>query len=109
MVRWFAWTMTESFYGLLSRKEFEKRGQLFICMHNKPFSVAAMCVRNPDVAPRNQRLRRNPNSNRLCLISQYFMRGILARLLLPGAIAKCELGATPGCQPPGKELLGLDH
>jgi hypothetical protein len=48
MVRWFAWTMTESFYGLLCRKEFEKSSQFFIRTHNETLSVVAMCVSNED-------------------------------------------------------------
>jgi hypothetical protein len=31
--------------------EFEKRGQLFIRMHNETLSVAAMRVHNPDCPP----------------------------------------------------------
>jgi len=33
------------------RFEFQKRGQLFIRMHNQALSVAAMCVSNPDRSP----------------------------------------------------------
>ncbi len=33
------------------RFQFQKRGQLFIRMHNETLSVAAMCVRNPDRLP----------------------------------------------------------
>ena len=47
--------------------KFHKRGQLFIGVHNKAFSVVAMRVGNPDGSPvRNQRLRRTPNSNWIC-------------------------------------------
>jgi len=40
------------------RFQFQKRRQLFIRTHNEPFSVAAMCVSNPDCSPSNpSRLR----------------------------------------------------
>jgi hypothetical protein len=34
-----------------SRFQLEKSTQLFICTHNETFSIAAMCVRNPDCSP----------------------------------------------------------
>jgi hypothetical protein len=33
------------------RLKFDKRGQLFIRTHNEAFTVAAMCVCNPDCLP----------------------------------------------------------
>jgi hypothetical protein len=31
--------------------QFQKRRQLFICLHNEQLSVAAMCISNPDRSP----------------------------------------------------------
>jgi hypothetical protein len=65
--------------GPSCRLKLDKRSQLFIPTRNETLSVAAMCVSNPDRSPlRNQGLRRNPNSKRLCsdlsaIISQYFI------------------------------------
>ena len=33
------------------RFQFQKRSQLFICMHNEAFSVVAMCVNDPERSP----------------------------------------------------------
>jgi hypothetical protein len=33
------------------RFEFDKRSQLFVGVHNETFSVAAVCVNNPDRSP----------------------------------------------------------
>ena len=49
------------------RFTFHKRSQLFVGMHNKTLSVAAMCVCNPDRSPfTTLPLRRSSNSIRLC-------------------------------------------
>jgi hypothetical protein len=31
--------------------KFNKRAELFVGMHNKAFSVAALCINNPDRSP----------------------------------------------------------
>jgi len=47
--------------------QFNKRGQLFVGVHNETLSVAAMRVNNPDCSPVGiNSLTRSPNSIRLC-------------------------------------------
>ena len=49
------------------RFEFQKRSQFLVQAHNEALTAAAMCICNEDCSSRwNPRLRRNPNSNRLC-------------------------------------------
>jgi hypothetical protein len=49
------------------RFEFQKRSQFLVQAHNEALTVAAMCISNEDCSSRwNPRLRRSPNSNRLC-------------------------------------------
>ena len=57
------------------RFKFQKRRQLFICMHNETLSVVAVCVCNPDRSSfKYRKLRPSPSSNSLCLrlSSDYF-------------------------------------
>jgi len=49
------------------RFKFDKRTQLFIGTHDEALSVAAMCRQQRRVfVGKNPRLKRSPNSNRLC-------------------------------------------
>jgi hypothetical protein len=45
-------SLSRKFVAIANRRfEFEKRGQLFICVHNETLSVVAVRVSNPDRSP----------------------------------------------------------
>ena len=45
-------TLSRLFAASVNRQfKFQKCSQLFICVHNVPLSVVAVCVRNPDRSP----------------------------------------------------------
>jgi hypothetical protein len=45
-------SLSRQFAAAVNRRfEFQKRGQLFICVHNETLSVIAVGVHNPDCSP----------------------------------------------------------